>query len=263
MKRLLFVWFVAFFPGYIKSQILHTERFNVILDTTKTVQGSIIPDFEFQNLRRDLIEFENLADMSIRFGESALTVANKIELARFGDETFLSGGYMYGEFRKILQAKLSLEMFGQVHWADPRGMEKKYALGTNIRWRLVNKQNLGFYVALGPFYEYERWNFDGVRASRIGESNVDRITETLKLGSYASFKFSPFDKIFLDVSIYYQSGFDEFFSSPRSASSSGITYQISDFIGLALIYQNIYDPEPTVPIDKLYHHIISGLEISF
>ena len=31
------------------AQILHTESFSVILDTTKVFKGSIIPDFKFQN----------------------------------------------------------------------------------------------------------------------------------------------------------------------------------------------------------------------
>lgn len=40
------------------AQILHTESFSVILDTTQTIKGSIISDFKFQTQKKDLIEFE-------------------------------------------------------------------------------------------------------------------------------------------------------------------------------------------------------------
>jgi hypothetical protein len=257
-----FVFVLLSTRGY--TQILHTENFTVILDTTKTIQGSIIPDFKFKNLKENLLEFENTADLSIRFKKSAVTFANKIEISKFGKETLLSGGYVYGEYRKITDSKFVLELYNQIHWAEARGMEWKYAVGANMRFRMVTKENFGFYLGIGPFFENERWNYKGVSdESAIPDNPTTIRNQNVKLGSYASLKYAPFEKIFVDISLYHQARFDQLFSSPRLASSSRLTYKFTNALGLSFIYQNIYDPNPIVPIDKLFNSVTLGLTISF
>ena len=39
--------------------------------------------------------------------------------------------------------------------------------------------------------------------------------------------------------------------------------QKSGHLGLILQYQNIYDFDPVVPIDKLYNQFVSSIEVSF
>lgn len=246
-------------------QILHTESFTVILDTTRTIQGTIMPDFNFQNLKNDLIEFENTADLSVRFSKSAITIANKIELSKFGEETIVSGGYLYSEFRKTIQRRLALELYSQVHWSEARGMERKYAGGINVRWHIIHDNNIfGLYAGIGPFLEFERWNYDGVSNNNLIPIDAKKIeNRDVKVGSYISVKYFPLDQLFIDLSVYYQSRFDELTSAPRFASSSRVTYNFTRYFGLSLIYQSIYDPRPVVPIDKLYNHVTAGLTISF
>jgi len=119
----LFLFIVLAYYQKANTQVLHTESYSVILDTTQKIKGSIIPDFKFQNQKKDLIEFENISDISIRFEEHAITFANKIELAKYGDEVLLSGGYLYIEYRRIFESKFSLEPFSQFHWTEARGLE--------------------------------------------------------------------------------------------------------------------------------------------
>jgi len=47
------------------------------------------------------------------------------------------------------------------------------------------------------------------------------------------------------------------------AVSCQLIYNINDHIGFSILYQNIYDPVPQVPIDKLFHDISLGLTLSF
>ena len=42
------------------------------------------------------------------------------------------------------------------------------------------------------------------------------------------------------------------FITPRLASSTSVTYNLTEHIGLILRYQNIYDYEPVVPIEELF-----------
>jgi len=249
--------------GRMNAQVLHTESFSVIIDTSKRIKGSIVPDFKFQNQKKYLIEFENTSDISFRFKNHAITFANKIELSKYGSEVLLSGGYLYVEYRKIFEEEFSLEPYSQLHWSDARGLEFKYAGGIQARYHILQNRKLGFFFGLGPFYEFERWNYDGVK-DHLLPANTKKIgSEKIKIGSYISFKWiSDFDLTF-DFNAYHQSTLNEFFSTPRLASSTSITYNFTDNLGLLLKYENIYDYNPIVPIDKLFNKIIFTIDISF
>jgi hypothetical protein len=262
-NRTLFLLLAFALPFSTFSQILHTESFQVIIDTSKRIQGSIIPDFNFQNQKNNLIEFENTTDISFHFKEHALTLANKIELSKYGEEVLLSGGYLYMEYRRIFENRWVLEPYSQLHWSEARGLEFKYAGGINLRYRIYTSDKLGLYAGSGPFYEYENWNYDGVPDSFVPANPQNQTTENFKLGSYISFKWITGYNLDLDISFYHQSRFDEMLSTPRLACSSSLTYNFTEHLGLILQYQNIYDYNPVVPIDKLYNHFIASIEVSF
>jgi len=261
--RLLFLFITLISIISVKAQVLHTESFSVILDTTKIIKGSIVPDFKFQNLKKDLIEFENTADISFRINKSAITIANKIELSKYGEEVLLSGGFLYLEYRKIFENKFVIEPFSQLHWSEARGLEFKYAGGVNIRYRIYLSEKVGFYVGTGPFYEYERWNYDGVADDLVPAIPKDIISEEVKLGTYLSFKWKTEINLDFDISFYHQSTFDEIITTPRLASSSSVKYNFTEHLGLILQYQNIYDYKPIVPIDKLYNQFLATFEVAF
>ena len=246
------------------AQILHTEDLSLILDSTRTIKGTFLPELEFRNLKEDLIHFENRADLSIRAGRSAFTFANKFELTRFGSETQVSGGFVYGEFRSRNERKSILEYYAQVHWAEARGLDRKYAGGVNFRWRFFADERKGLFAGIGPFYEYEKWNHIGVSdPERIPEGAPPVETELWKIGAYVSFKYAPTDRVFIDLSAYYQSRIDAPFDDARLASSSRITYNFTRHLGLTLVYQNIYDPKPKVAIDEVYNDLKLGASINF
>jgi len=261
-KLILFLLAIVY-SSEIKAQILHTESFSEILDTSQFIKGSIVPDFKFKSQKKDYIEFENTADIAFLFKQSAVTIGNKIELSKYGNETFLSGSYLYLEYRKILPKKISIEPYSQLHWSEAMGLVFKYAGGINLRTRILCSDLLGFYAGLGPFYEYERWNYEGVKDSLVPTNPKDTIVESFKLGAYLSFKWETDYNINLDISFYYQSKYDVLFESPRLASSIGLSYSFTDHFALIVKYQNIYDYDPVVPIDKLYNKVVSTIEISF
>jgi len=266
MKKILFILFLISWVGTfnLSGQILHFESFSVILDTTKKIKGSIVPDFKFESQKKDLIEFENVSDITFLIKNSALTFANKVELSKYGKEVLLSGGYLYVEYGKILEQKFSIDPFSQIHWSEARGLEFKYAGGIYARYIIINKEKLGFFAGLGTFYEHERWNYEGVKdTSLIPAITNDVYSDRFKLGSYFSLKYKSDYNFTIDLSIYHQSRYDEIFTTPRLASSASITYNFTEYLGLIAKYQNIYDYNPLVPIDKLFNRIILSIDISF
>ena len=261
IQLILFLLFLCFSTSY--TQILHTESFSVILDTAKFMKGSIVPDFKFQTQKKDLFEFENTADISFRFKKNALTFANKIELSKYGREVLLSGGFLYVEYRRILENRYVIEPFSQIHWSEARGLQFKFAGGINFRYIIYLSEKIGFYTGIGPFFEYERWNYDGVSDDLLPIDLQGIETEMLKLGTYLSLKWFTNSNIDFDISVYHQSKFNEIFSTPRLASSSSITFNFTEHLGLILKYQNIYDYQPVVPIEKLFNRVIFTIEVSF
>ena len=210
-----------------------------------------------------MIEITNLTDLSIKVKRSYLSVANKIEFTSFGSDVFLSGGYMYFKFKNELDKHFLLEYYGQVHWAEARGMERKYAAGANARFKIIKNSRTGFFVGAGPFYEYEKWSFNGVPDERLPANLALIDTVNIKFGSYISFKHQIFDKVFLDLSAYHQARFDELFTRPRLATSSRVGYQFSEHLQFVVMYQNIYDYQPIVPIDNWFHRVIATIAVSF
>ena len=245
------------------SQVLHTENFNVVIDTSKVLKGNFTPSFRYRNLKDDFLEISNTADVSVRIKDHAFTIANRVEYSFFGDEDILSGGFLYLEYMNLQNKEIAFEPFFQVHWNEVRGLKEKYASGLNFRWRALKKKSTGLFFALGGFYEYESWGYSGVNDELLPAvlSPVD--SSLIRANSYISFK-QKFGTLFdLDISGYYQPAFSSFFSNYRLASSFELTYNITEFLGLRFLYQNIYDPNPLVPIDRLYHDINFGITLTF
>lgn len=245
------------------SQVLHTENFNVIVDSTKIFKGNFTPSFRFRNLKEEFLEIENTADISIRIKNHAFTIANKIEYSFFGDKSLMSGGFLYLEYVNLYNKKIAFEPFYQMHWNEIRGLDRKYAGGMNLRWRALVKENTGLYFGIGSLYEFERWNYSGVPDNLL-PTNLNSIeVNRVRGNSYVSYKQQLGDLFDLDISGYYQPTFAEPFSNYRLASSFELTYNFTEYLGLRLLYQNTYDSSPLVPIEKLYHDVNFGVTISF
>ncbi|TXC76135.1 DUF481 domain-containing protein [Luteibaculum oceani] len=247
----------------LHAQILHTESFNVILDTAERVKGNFTPNFNFKNLKKDLFEFENTSDISVKIGKDAFTIANRVNLSKFGEETIQSGGFIYAEYRRSTSKRWLIEPYLQYHWAEIRGLDRKFAVGSNVRYRFYQTNKLGIFGGIGPFYEFERWNYEGV----LEENRpmiIDPIeNQNFRLGAYVSYKQELFSTIFIDFSFYYQNHIDSWFSDPRIGTSTRLSYQLTEYVDLALLYQSIYDPNPVVPIDKIFRDINFGISVSF
>lgn len=224
-----------------------------------------MPSFRYRNVEEDFVEIENTADVFIRLGNHTFSIANKLEYAIYGDENLLSGGFVYLEYARLgRKNKMAIEPFFQMHWQDIRGLERKYAGGSNIRWIVLVKPDLGIFAGAGALYESEKWNYSGVSDSSLIPAEAHPVEVSRFRGtSYLSLK-KTFDDLFdLDLSVYFQPTFSAPFDDYRMAASSEITYNFSEHLGLTLQYQNIYDSKPEVPIDHLYNDVTLGFVLSF
>jgi hypothetical protein len=247
----------------VAAQVLHTENFNVVIDTAKVLKGNFTPSFRYRNLKEDLLEIGNTADVSIRIKNHGFSVANRIEYSVLGKENILSGGFLYLEYVNLQSKKIAFEPFFQMNWREIRGLDRKYAGGINFRWRALVKENTGLFLGIGSLYEFERWNYSGVPDDLLPIEQTPVEIEQFRGTSYISFKQKLGEMFDLDISGYCQPTFSSPFKNYRLASSFELTYNFTKFLGLRFLYQNIYDPTPLVPIDELYHDVNFGITLSF
>ncbi len=245
------------------AQVLHTENFNVIMDSAKVLKGNFSPSFRYRNLKDDFLEIGITSDLSMRMKNHAFTFANKLEYSLLGDERILSGGFIYMEYVNLQNKKITFEPFFQMHWNEVRGLDRKYAGGINLRWRALVKKSTGLYFGIGSLYEMERWNYSGVPEDLLPMDQFLIEKTQFRGTSYISYKQKLGDLFDLDIGGYFQPTFSAPFRNYRLASSIELTYNITKYLGLRLLYQNIYDNTPLVPIDKLYNDVNFGVTISF
>jgi hypothetical protein len=246
MKKLLIFCFIITGLSKLYSQVIFTESFTIILDSSR-VGGSITPEIRIRTQKKVLTQIDNLADVSIRVKNSRLTFANRIEFSQYGNELALSGGYLYAELRNFTDKMIVPEYYGQVVYDHPRGLQIKYAGGINARLRIYTKNNLGLFFGFGPFYEYETWNYNGVKDELVPIDASTQTTQQIKLASYISYKQILIEIFNIDISAYYHDKFTEMLTFPRLASSIKIGIQLTEHFEALIMYQNVYDFKPVVP----------------
>lgn len=262
MRTLLTILILSIASITAHGQILFAESFSILLDTTKMIKGSITPGLKVQTQKALLIEFTNMADIAIKVKKNSLTFANKIEFNQLGSDVFLSGGYVYANFKENLSKHFSLEYFGQIHWAEVRGLQVRYAGGPIMRLKIIENPKTGLFFGTGPMYEFEEWNYNAVHAEKLPSDLTPIKRKLIKSSSYISYKHSLSARTFVDLSVYHQATYDGF-STPRLASSSRFTYALTEHLQVIAMYQNIYDYKPVVPIDNWFHRFIMTIGLSF
>lgn len=263
MKKYIIVIIVIGASLSCKAQLLFPESFVVIFDSTKAFKGSVAPSLEIKTQKKLYIEITNRADMAFKFKNHGITVANKFELTRDGDETILSGGFIYAKFKTFYENPFVLEHYVQYQWAEARGLERKYAIGSNFRYKLLKSNKGGAFLGMGPFFEYEVWGFRGVPESRLPTDTQEIVENKWKLNFYMSTKRELSEKIRFEGAIYFQDDFESLFDAPRWAGNIGLSYSITKNVAFAVNFLTIYDFRPIVPVDKLWINTFSALEVTF
>lgn len=246
-----------------QAQLLYPESYVVIFDSTKTFKGSIAPSLELITQKELYLEVNNTADLIYKFNKSAIVVANNFELTRSGEETILSGGFVYAKYKKFFDNPLVMEHYAQYQWAEARGLQNKYAFGSNIRYKLYKNSLGGAFAGVGPFYEYEHWSYIGVPDDRLPIDQTPISQRLWKINCYLSTKRFITEKFKVEMAYYFQNDFEGLFKSPRHGGSLGLSYAITAHIGFGVQYRMSYDLAPVVPVDKYWYNTFTQLEIIF
>ncbi|MTB51241.1 hypothetical protein [Lewinella sp. W8] len=248
--------------GGIRAQLIFPESFIVLMDSSRQFRGTFSPEIKIQTQKDLLVEVSSLADVALRIKENSLVLAHKLEFTSVGGNVALSGGYFFSKFKSRKGHRWMPESYAQLQWANARGLELGYGVGANLRYALRLQQRSGLYVGAGVFYEYEKWTYRGVRDELLPVDRTPILTRAVKFNLYGSWKQWFGDQYFLDLSVYHQARFDELLSGARLGSSTAFSWQISQYLRLGARYQNIYDPDPVVPIRNWFHRFVTAFTVT-
>ena len=173
VKRLSSLLALLCLPAPMCAQMLFSENLTMSLDSTKTLQGTIMPVLNFQNEKENVFTLKNTANINLLIRRNrVLNLINKLEFSTYGDKITVSGGYVHTEFRYLLDRAFEIYPYAESQWAESRGMTFKLSTGLQSRYRLINSDHSLMFATVGLFFEYEEWKqpFPNAQVGRYAHS---------------------------------------------------------------------------------------------
>ena len=229
------------------------------IDSTKTIQGTLLPVLDFKTEKKNVLTFKNTTNLNLLIKHKrVINLINKLEFSTYGKKVTVSGGYVHSEFRYLLERAFEVYPYIESQWADSRGMNYKVSTGIQSRYRLINSDHCLMFAALGAFLEFEKWEYPESTAGTFAYSR------SLKSHFSISFRHQLGEHWELTTTAIHQGKPDNsFFKKARFGGAVDLKYNITPTIGLRGAYRLIYDTAPIVPIRKDYESIEAGIAISF
>lgn len=260
MKRLFYLLLLLPLSLPMYSQMLFSENLTMNIDSTKRIQGTILPELDFKTEKENVLSFKNTANLNWMITRSrVLNLINKFEFSTYGDKVTVSGGYVHTEYRYLLLRAFEIYPYIESQWADSRGMKYKFSSGLQMRLRLVNGDNCLMFAAIGAFYEFEKWEHPSPSASVATYAYSRSVKSHLSV----SFQYRLGERWELTTTAIHQARPDSYFKKARFGGAVDLKYNIVPHIGIRGTYRMIYDTAPIVPIRKDYDTVNVGLDISF
>ncbi len=248
-----------------KAQFLFTESFVMIpIDTQRLYIGNIVGGFSSQSQKETVNQIAVRAELALRLKKHrVLTIANNMQVITYGNQKLLSGGYLFARFRNDISRSLYPEYFAQAQWLETRGLEQKFALTANIRKRIFRDKTLTLATAAGLLFDYEKWNFNGVKTENTPNNTNSKYTYNPRFNWYFSYDHQINETININAGLYYflRTSFSS--PCPRIGSHIRFSYIINKNLRLNLNLKSMYEYQPIVPVSNLWYIFNNELAFTF
>ena len=264
MKRKILFLFLVLVSWAMHSQIIFTESIANTIDTTRAVQGTIAPELNFKTEKENVFNFKNNANINFLLNKKKyITIINQMEFSTYGKKLNVSSGHIHTEYRYLVRPAIELYPFAEAVWAPSRGLKIRAAGGLQSRYRIFRTSKVTLSTGIGLFYEYEKWNYNGVPNPDLQDIDKTEQQRSIKGQIFASFKFDFGEKWNIITSGYTHFRPDSNIKSPRIAYSIDVKHSVTKHFGIWLSYQNTILTKPIIPIRKHYTVLTGGVFISF
>lgn len=150
IKKILLSLLILLAHLPIYSQMLFSENLTMNIDSTKTIQGTLLPVLDFKTEQENILTLKNTANLNVLIKHKrVINLINKLEFSTYGKKVTVSGGFVHLEYRYLLSPSVEVYPYAESQWAGSRGMEFKISSGLLSRYQLINKEKVQLFVAAG------------------------------------------------------------------------------------------------------------------
>lgn len=259
--------FTLFSWSNVCAQFIFPESFVMIpIDTARKHVGLISASFNSQTQKNIVTQIGTKLEFAMRVKqENILTMAGNFEFVQNGQQRILSGGYLFSRFRDRISRRLHPEFMAQYQWFEVRGMEHKFALTSNGRFRIMRNKKITLATAAGLLLEFEKWGYTGVRDEALVNIN-DKTPVNVwnpRFNMYFSYDHLINDKIELDMALHYFVRLDPEVHRTRYGGHSRVRFNISKHLSYRMMLKMMYEVQPVVPIQPLWYQIFNEIVFVF
>ncbi len=165
------------------------------------------------------------------------------------DQLYSHARYLH----KLGRDDLYGELFFQYRENVFKGIDTRYLLGANVRWRVVNKADFGkLYIGLGAFHEEMDYT----------DAVPDQDESTVRMNSYLAYTNQISDNAKLNMNAYYQPSLEQ--SSDEYLSFlAELELHVVKQLYLSFVYELDYDSMPPLGVEKQYRMVKTSLSWKF
>ena len=167
--------------------MLFSENLTMDIDSTKTIQGTLLPVLDFKTEKENVLTLKNTANLNLLIKHKrVINLINKLEFSTYGKKVTVSGGYVHVEYRYLLSHAFEVYPYAESQWAESRGME--YKISSHVYSRSIKSHlSVSFKHHLGEHWE--------LTTTAIYQAKPDSYFKEARFGGAADLKYNITPKI--------------------------------------------------------------------
>ncbi len=215
--------------------------------------GVVNLGFNIAEHNKHIVKFLNLVDLQYKKAQHTWIFLNSINLMKVNSSELINHGFVHLRYNYTFRKAdfLTLETFTQYQYNTIKHIERRFLLGSGMRYRIVENEKVSFYLATLGMYEYEK------RSNEAKE-----VLETARLASYASISWDILDNVSLRHISYYQPSFKNFHNY-RLSTETSVNVAITKMLSLKIAFALTNDSHPSEGVNRTFYNLKNALQFKF
>ncbi len=234
----------------VQSQIINTESFRIVTDTTGWVGKAELNINYAKNIIR-ILQIQNNIHVQYKTEKHLFMFVNKIGFQSVDKSDFVNNGIQHFRYNYKFKPKVSLEFFLQNQYNAISKIKYRRLIGFGSRFKFGKSEKYKFYLGTLLMYEYEN-----------SDDAFNTIHKDWRNSSYFSFSLYFNKKTSLTSTTYYQPRLD-LFTDYRILHQSYFKFEIAKNLSYKTSFSYTYDAFPVLGIPKEEISIANGIVYRF
>jgi hypothetical protein len=213
-------------------------------------------------LKQNLLDVSTIIEIDRFFSNDYVLVGSlENDLTLNGNDLLQNEGYAQLRYRDNDKHDWSNESYIQYQWNGALGMENRKVLGSNIRKKIIEKNQIDLYTGLGVFYESEQWNWSGVENVEGIDVNAIMNRSLFRLNYYWKCAYKINENMDVSAASYFQLPVNPNVLNLRWFFDLNSNIKIAKNASFVIHYDHTYDDYRLVPISKYNYSLNFGIQI--